>query len=137
MKRESPTSQRKVRSKQRALQALAMRSQGATYTQISGEMKISTSTAWALVRDALAELKLQVHEEAEHVREQMLIRLDAGLAAIRDAIEAGDCRAIATMIALDERRAKLLGIDAPQKHEMIGLQAVLVIPSDGSEPPTT
>jgi hypothetical protein len=42
----------------------------------------------------------------------MEIRLDAALVAIWPDIEAGDCKAIETMLKIEERRAKLLGLDS-------------------------
>jgi hypothetical protein len=59
-------------------------------------------------------------EAAEDVRELETQRLDAMLFALRTKIKQGDVRAIDTAIRIADRRAKLLGLDAPTRNELCG-----------------
>ena len=47
-----------------------------------------------------------------------LDRLDVALDALADRIEQGDDRAVATMLRIQERRAKLLGLDSPDRQQV-------------------
>jgi DNA-binding CsgD family transcriptional regulator len=117
---ESKASPRKVRKEARALQALQMRIEAATYQEIADALHITKSSAWTLVKHALDDLKKEVHEEAEHARAAELIRLDNELAALWPACVAGDVQAIDCSLRISKRRSDLLGLDAATKSELSG-----------------
>lgn len=60
-----------------------------------------------------AALKQLVHVPAEEVRQIALARLDHWLTRIAKKIEAGDLKAIQVGLKIEERRARLEGLDAP------------------------
>lgn len=57
-------------------------------------------------------------ETAEQTRALELERLDVMLHAVWHKIESGDARAIDTALRVAERRAKLLGLDAPVRTDI-------------------
>ena len=111
---------RKVRTIDRAAKALDLKRTGASYPAIGKALGISKQAAWKLVQKQFAELREQTEESAEDVRDLMLIRLDGMLWALRAKVRRGDPRAIDTALRIEERRARLLGTDAPSRSEVSG-----------------
>ena len=111
---------RRINADERAAKALDLRKQGLTYREIGKRIRCTTQNAWACVQKALAELRDKTSETAQDVRDQQLGRLDAALKALWPKIKRGEPRAIDTAIRLEERRSKLLGLDAPSKQEVSG-----------------
>jgi hypothetical protein len=71
---------------------------------------VTVGRAYQLVDEAMRET---VQEPAEDLRKLELERLDLMTAALMDKARRGRLRAINTMLNIMERRAKLLGLDAP------------------------
>lgn len=76
---------------------------------------ISQATVHRRVHDAIAEYRVP---ELEAARNAALARLDSYLAAMADKILAGDTKAIAEAIKIEDRRARILGTDQPIKTEI-------------------
>jgi len=114
------------------------RRQGKTYRVIASELHVDVKTAYQYVHAYFDELKRLATEELEEVRSLELQRLDWMLARLCKIIdretyqvfggengedlvsESADetvIKAIAAACKLMERRAKLLGLDAPTKVE--------------------
>jgi hypothetical protein len=68
----------------------------------------------------LENLADKCREEAEHVRALELQRLDALYLKAWEAVEEGDLPSIDRCLRVQERRAKLLGLDAAEKVEHSG-----------------
>ena len=100
--------------------ALDLRITGMSYRAIAAELGCSVSKAYDDVSAALAKLEAESAEKAAEVRRIELDRIDVMLKGIWPEAEAGDARKIETALKLMERRAKLLGIDAPTKQEVSG-----------------
>lgn len=100
--------------------ALDLRITGKSYREIAAELGCSVSKAYDDVSAALAKLEAESAEKAAEVRRIELDRIDVMLKGIWPEAEAGDARKIETALKLMERRAKLLGIDAPTKQEVSG-----------------
>lgn len=105
-------------AKQRENDALAMRTRGCTYDQISTALGISRQGAADCVKRALAALKSDTEEKAEEVRDLELRRLDRMLQIAESAAESGDISAIDRVLRIQERRSKYLGLDAPARAEI-------------------
>jgi hypothetical protein len=102
---------KRVRAHDRHLAALELRKAGATYQMIADQLGYAHAKgAHKAVESAL---KATLREPAEAVRELELVRLDAMLLALWRRVQQGDERAINTALRIDERRAKLLGLEAP------------------------
>ena len=95
-----------------------MRRRGKSYPKIAEALGVSVGTAHRDVTTELARLAKECGEEAAIVRQMELDRLDVALDALADRIEQGDDRAVATMLRIQERRAKLLGLDSPDRQQV-------------------
>ena len=93
--------------------AVDMRAKGHTYQQIADACGVSMSAAYKAVCTYLEQTRAIAREAAEDVKRIELDRLDRMLAAVAPKAEDGDLQAVQTAIKLQERRAKLLGLDAP------------------------
>lgn len=72
----------------------------------------------------VADLRAEDYENAEVIRQLEVERLDRMFARLEEDVRGGDAtlkqRAIRTQLQVMERRARLLGLDAPQKLEHSG-----------------
>lgn len=99
----------------RRADALALRIKGLTFAGIGDALGVDTSTAYRYVRDALSSTLAECAELAEHLRELENQRLDELQASLWDKALAGVLPAADRILRIMERRAKLNGLDAPQK----------------------
>lgn len=106
---------RRVNARDRRKYALDLRRRGWAYDRIGEAMGISRARAHDLVKAAYDELLLDTKRAAEEVRDQEVERLDQALEALWPKVEKGDDKALHSLLRLQERRSKLLGLDAPQK----------------------
>lgn len=95
--------------------ALTLRQSGASYAEIARAMGTSTSRAHQYVTKALAEWREARIEAAEEIASTEMSRIDLIQRSIWAQALRGDLAAIDRIIKLMERRAKLLGLDAPTK----------------------
>jgi hypothetical protein len=99
--------------------AVQLKIAGHTWQEIANALDYSSKGAACTdVRRALenAVKKLSIPLEAH--RQLEMDRLDAMQNALWDKVLEGDTKAIDTSLRLMDRRAKLLGLDAPQRHEL-------------------
>lgn len=116
------TSVRRIRTTEKTLKALELRKRGLNYTQIGKKLGCSRSTAFRYVLSELENLADKCREEAVHVRDLELQRLDdLYLLAYRAIIRGNDLAGIDRCLRIMERRAKLLGLDAAAKVDVQGL----------------
>jgi hypothetical protein len=121
---------------QQEARALEMRFAGASYEQIRQKLGIgSKATAHAVVRRAIARSRAAVRGDLDDLRDLEALRLDRLLqAAWPDAIgrvvdgarTPADTKAMQLVVKLMERRAKLLGLDAPVKTEITGANGAAI-----------
>lgn len=98
---------------ERIAKALDLRRQGCSFGEIAKELGWRTrQAAFEAVSRALADT---VAEPAEDVRKLELMRLDRLERLLWPRAEAGDPKAVTGLLKVQERRAKLLGLDAPTK----------------------
>jgi len=105
---------------ERRVKALSLRRAGATYQQIAAATGVSLETAYSDVQAELSALRLQTVEDATAVRELELRRLDDYTRALTPRAAQGDIAAVTTLLKVQERRSKYLGLDAPTKQEITG-----------------
>lgn len=102
-----------IASKEKMAAALTLRKEGKTFTEIAKELGYkSKQTAHEAVKRAIREI---IREPAEDVIRLDLERLDAMWQVNYLNAQAGDPVALASCMRIMERRAKLLGLDAPTK----------------------
>jgi hypothetical protein len=107
----------------RRLRSLELRRKGYSIAQITQELRkdgwfVTTTTVAADVNRELRTLVNEFREEHEFQRQLELDRLDVALKAITPRVELGDDDAIMSMLKIQLRRAKLLGLDAPTRREV-------------------
>lgn len=94
---------------EREKRALELRRDGYSFDDIAHELSLADrSQAFMYFRHALAR---PVYEDAHEVRQVEAIRLDRLQLAVWDAAIAGDLAAVASVLKISERRARLLGLD--------------------------
>ena len=104
---------RRIVALEREQRALELRKAGATYQQIADAMGLSTMGAYNAVKRAIGKLNNKITEDAKAVRRLELERLNQAQLAIWPRVQKGDIKAINALLRIMERRAKLLGLDAP------------------------
>lgn len=107
-----------IKDFERRMQALELRKAGATYDQIAKTCGYTDRTyAYKAVQTCIKNL---IRERSSEVVTIEIERLDAMLLSIWSKVKDGDVAAIDRAIKIMERRAKLLGLDAPIKNEVSG-----------------
>lgn len=106
---------RETESVERRDRALNLRLAGASYAQIGRELDIPRATAYKTVQTALQEIRDNYRETATEVMGVELARLDALTVMLWKKAAGGEPAATDRILRIMERRAKLLGLDAPTK----------------------
>lgn len=113
---ESKTSQRRLEAIENQRKALELRKAGVTFVVIAEQLGYrGPSGAYRAVMSAL---KRTLQEPADEVRTLELERLDALLLALWAQAKQGQQGAVDRVLKVMERRAKLLGLDAPTKTDV-------------------
>lgn len=81
--------------------------------------RISSKTVWRRIEEAIAQ---RINPRVDQLRAIEEARYDGYLAALQPDVERGDEKAINAALRVAERRARLLGLDAPVK---IGVDATV------------
>lgn len=102
---------------QRQLQALELRKRGLSYRAIGEKLEVDHTTAYKDVMKELSRLAKERDGKLEELRQLELERLDMLLLALEPMARVGDTSAVTAYLKTMERRAKYLGLDAPEKHE--------------------
>ena len=102
----------------RRLQALELRKAGATYQQIGERIGISANQAHLDVRRELQKIAEQASELATDVRQMELERLDSMHLGLWPEARKGHLGAVDRVLRIMERRASLLGLDAPKQQDI-------------------
>lgn len=119
----SKTSKRNVQAAQRREEAWKLRRAGWSLQQIATELGVSKSAVHKMIIGQLEESQATVSELARIERELQLERLDVlwnslysdAIAPQASALAGGRLAIIDRLLKIAERRAKLLGLDAPTK----------------------
>src|SRR5262249_20774878 len=112
---KSKTSPEAVATPQLRGQVLALRKQGWGYQAIGEALGFTAQRAHQIVTEALDEL---IKEPAQQILDLELQRLEGMLLGVMEDAEKGDPRAIDSALSIMARRARLLGIGAPQKQQL-------------------
>jgi len=118
--------------------ALELRLRGFTYDDIVDELNIVSHNpkytprqmAAKAVRQALNLIKKETKEAAENVRDMEMMRLDELWLALQKKVLQEDTRAVEACLRIQERRAKLMGLDAPAKQIITETKADFNLPDD-------
>lgn len=160
MNANSPTAPEMVVAQSRTLRALEMREAGKTYQAIADELGMTVGGAFDALKRGIEQRRLLCDEKADIVRDIELQRLDflldkamtvinrfhvhvvAGTVVKDDNGErvendAPVLAAIDRVLKIQERRARLLGLDAPERKDLTthDRQVILYVPDNGREAP--
>ena len=118
--KESTTSKRRIAVLERDVKALELRKAGANYVQIAAQLGMKyPSTAMMALRRQME--RLRPVAMATELRELEAIRLDAIWLRLWQRFQANPSdQVVRSMMQVMERRARLLGLDAPVQHEVSG-----------------
>ena len=98
----------------------SMRLAGRKPREIAAELGISLSYVKLLTARGLRDAREEAQRACvDHVAESQ-DRLSVAMGAIWEGVEAGDTKAIQTYLQIEDRRAKLLGLDAAAKVKIGG-----------------
>jgi len=113
--RRPDTDRRTLTGAENRLRALQLRKAGLPYHAIGQQLGTTSQYAFKLVKAALANLRTRCADETEDLRQLELERLDTMLMGLWTPAARGDHAAIDRVLKIMERRARLLGLDAPAK----------------------
>lgn len=121
---QTKTGQKAITALDRERQALELRKAGLGLEQIATQLGYhQPAGAYKAIKRALAR---SVQEPAEELRELELARLDKMLSSHWPAVLKGHVRSTEVAIRIMERRAALIGLDAP-KEGIVNLNATSVV----------
>lgn len=110
---------------ERRSKAVAMRLAGIDYDTIAQRLGYSDrGAAHKDISRALEQNVAELSRNADVLRQEELQRLDRLQAGVWAAAAAGDTKAVDTALKIIDRRCKLLGLDAPQRVEVVTLDMV-------------
>lgn len=110
-KAQSATSARKVQALEREERILQLRIGGARYQQIADALGIVPSTVGRALQRGMARWQAQADDLASELIWLQLERLDRLLLGIWPEAVKGNVAAIDRVLKIEERRAKLMGLD--------------------------
>ena len=111
---------------ERRVRAFELRRSGATYREIARQLGADLHTIHSDIQAELLAIRVQTIEEAMDLRAMELERLDAMTSGLWPGIQEGSAANVSAGVRISERRAKLLGLDAPtaSKTEVTGSLSV-------------
>jgi len=110
---------------ERRSKAVAMRLAGIDYDTIAARLGYAgRGAAYTDITRALEANVAEQNRNSDVLRQEELQRLDRLQAGVWAAAAAGDTKAVDTALRIIDRRCKLLGLDSPQRVEVISLDAV-------------
>ena len=126
----SRSSARALLARQREQRGLELRLAGASYVQIAEALGMTPGGAFKVVDRALRRQAAETDEKVEALRSLELSRLERLHLALWSRGKDGDVKAVQTLLRLAERRARLLGLDAPLRTTIGGSGEPLQIQTD-------
>lgn len=111
------TGKRVVKAAERRAKAFELRKAGLSYQTIGAQLGITRQSAHSLVTTALRQLNEKTAEDAAELTRLELERLDDCQAVVVHEMRTGRNRlaAVDRLLRIQERRAKLIGLDAPER----------------------
>lgn len=102
-----------------------MRLAGVDYETIAERLGYpSRGAACTDITRALEQAVAEQRHDLEVLRQQELARLDRLQAGVWAAAVAGETKSAETALKVIDRRCRLLGLDAPQRHEVVTMSVI-------------
>lgn len=116
----SKTSAVRLKASERRARAFRLRLAGAKFREIGQQLGCTEQRAHQIITDEIARISEKCTELAEQVRTLELERLDVlQMGCWRNATQ-GNLGSVDRVLRIMERRAKLLGLDAPDQVQLQG-----------------
>jgi hypothetical protein len=119
----------RVRTRQRERDAIRYRLAGATYADIAEKLGVSEVGAYKIVKRVLEREAKETAERGQEIRSVEVKRLDALLVMSWKRAAQGDLGAVDRILRIMERRARLLGLDSPERIEHSGALTIELLDS--------
>lgn len=114
-----PSTVARDRARDRETRAVAMRVRGASYQEIAEAVGYyDKAGAQKAVTRALAAAASEQREDRAVLVQRELDLIDACIAGLAEKVGRGDVRAVEGTLRAIERRARLLGLDAPMRADV-------------------
>ena len=130
MPKHNRNSVAKLRALETSRKAFELRLGGAGYVRIGEALGMSAAGAWKAIDRHVTMIRDTLDEDTEKLRTLELARIDEIYPRFHIRAMGGDDKAAATCVRLMERRAKLMGLDAPVKSDVSGDMVFRVIRPD-------
>lgn len=117
MRTKSATSATAFKRAEDGAKILELRKQGKTVRAIAKEVRRSKSEVGRMLQEALKAVEAD-QETKKEVRALQLERLDVWMQGVFKRASKGNEKAIQTALRIEERRAKLMGTDAPVEQRI-------------------
>ena len=114
---QAKTNKTHIKARQREQQAVTLRLAGQTYQAISDVMGVTKGGVYKMVKNSMERTIKHTDESVEILKEIELHRLDRLYARMFPLAEQGSMGAVDRCLKIMERRARLLGLDAPVKTD--------------------
>lgn len=116
-KRQSKAIEKNTKAYRRGV-IMKMRVAGHSLTSIASHLKIPLSTCHKLLKEALNQCAQDQEDAYNELRAQTNARLDVLIRKLWPLVQQGDIPACQTVVKIEERRCKMLGLDKPSKIEV-------------------
>lgn len=120
MATRSKTSATTVRGVKNREAALDLRRAGWSFERIGEKLGITRQAAHKLVTGAMESARAQIAASTDELRMEEVSRLDGLLEKLWPKARKADAQAVDRVLKIMERRAKLLGLDAPIRTALQG-----------------
>jgi len=131
----SKCSERTIVALEHEEKAVRLRKAGLSYRRIAEAIGMSTQGAYRAVDRAVRKLQTRVAEDTRKMVAIELERLDDMQLGVWQSASKGDTKAIATVLAIMDRRARLTGMDEPAIVNGSDQQDfVVIVPDNGRGP---
>lgn len=118
------TQEKKLAALEKRKQALQLAIAGVDYQTIADKVGYnSRQAAHAAVKSALIDT---LRPPADELRQMQLARLDDMIKYLWSQVSKGNYNAVDRIIKIEERRARLLGLDAPTKTDVEGAGEIVL-----------
>ena len=114
-RQKSKTTPEAIATAELRAQVLELRKQGYGYQAIGDAMGFTKQRAYQIVTEELAAI---IREPTQQILDLELQRMETLLQGVADDAAKGDPRAIDSELSIRARRARLLGIETPQKQQL-------------------
>ena len=125
-------SPKRVREAARRREGLRLRIKGLTFEEIGKELGITRQGAHVLVKAALSEVAQENTELAEDLLTKELAMYEEMQRKLWEAFQDGDLDMAPKLLALSDRRTKLLDLQPATKHEVKGGVTFVLSDSDAN-----